>query len=208
MISYVVPKNKTMAHRMSLNNRISCVVGISILVLKTYWKRVFDVMEIQTTQTFEQFLQAKTLNAKNNNSYYQGYNVKRLRAFHKQVMMKQQIYKNMPARRSWMDYSPGIKFQTSLINMEEAKELTMNNQPGGKAKKVVPVWLHQALTSYFKVFPFGTCTYENKKSALGMALSKSEAKKAAEYATSEEERKCLAVEAAGEGGKLDEGASA
>ena len=40
-----------------------------------------------------------------------------------------------------------------------------------------------------------------------MALSKSEAKKAAEYAVAEEEIKCLAAEAAGEGGKSDEGAS-
>ena len=48
-------------------------------------------MEIQTTQTFEQFLQAETLNAKKNKSYYQWYNVKGLRAFHKQAMIKQQI---------------------------------------------------------------------------------------------------------------------
>ena len=41
-----------------------------------------------------------------------------------------------------------------------------------------------------------------------MALSKSEAKKAAEDATAEEERKCLTEEAAGEGKKSDEGASA
>ena len=30
VIAYVAQKNKTMAHSMSLNNRISCVVGISI----------------------------------------------------------------------------------------------------------------------------------------------------------------------------------
>ena len=84
-------------------------------------------MEIQTTQTFEQFLQAETLNAKKNKSYYQRYGVKRQRAFHKQAMIKQQIYKNVLARRSVMDYSQGIQFQTSIINMEEAKELTMNN---------------------------------------------------------------------------------
>ena len=41
-----------------------------------------------------------------------------------------------------------------------------------------------------------------------MGLSKSEAKKAAEYAAAEEERKCLAAEATGEGEKSDEGASA
>ena len=34
--------------------------------------------------------------------------------------------------------------------------------------------------------------------ALGMGLSQSEAKKAAEDATAEEERKCMAAEAAGE----------
>ena len=55
-------------------------------------------MEIKTTPTFKQFLQAETLNAKKNNSYYQKYDVKILRAFHKQAMMKQQIYKNILAR--------------------------------------------------------------------------------------------------------------
>ena len=30
VIAYVVPKNKIVAHIMSLNSRISCVVGISI----------------------------------------------------------------------------------------------------------------------------------------------------------------------------------
>ena len=41
-----------------------------------------------------------------------------------------------------------------------------------------------------------------------LAISKSEAKKAAEDAAAEEESKCLAEEAAGEGEKSDEGASA
>ena len=35
----------------------------------------------------------------------------------------------MIARQSGIDYSQGIQFQTSIINKEEAKELTMNNQP-------------------------------------------------------------------------------
>ena len=52
VIAYVAQKNKTMAHSMSLNNRISCVVGISIFGFKTYWKQVFDFMEIQTSSTF------------------------------------------------------------------------------------------------------------------------------------------------------------
>ena len=121
VIAYVAPKKNTMAHITSLNNRISCVVGISIFVFKTYWKQVLDLMEIQTTQTFEQFLQAETINANKNKSYYQQYDVKQLIAFHKQVMIKQQIYDNMLARRSGMDYSAGIQFETSIINTEEAK---------------------------------------------------------------------------------------
>ena len=80
-------------------------------------------------QTFEQLLQAETLNDKKNKSYYQQYDVRKLKAFHKQAMIKQQIYKNMFARQSGMDYSTGIQFETSLINAEEAKELTMRNQP-------------------------------------------------------------------------------
>ena len=47
-----------------------------------------------------------------------------------------------------------------------------------------------------------------KKLALEMALSKSEAKKAAEDAAAEEDSNCLAADAAGEGGKSDEGGSA
>ena len=71
LIAYVAPKNKTMAHRMSLNNKISCVVGISIFGFKTYCKQVFNLTDIKTTPTFKQFLQAGTLNAKKNKSYYQ-----------------------------------------------------------------------------------------------------------------------------------------
>ena len=86
-------------------------------------------MVIQTTQTFKNLLQAETLNADKNKSCYQWYNVKQLRALHTQEMMKQQIYENMLVRRSGVYYIPGIQFQTSLINMEEAKELIMRNKP-------------------------------------------------------------------------------
>ena len=108
VIAYVVTKNTTMAHSMILKNRISWVVGISIFGFKIYWKQVLNLMEIQTTRTFEQFLQAETLNVEKNKSYYQYYNVKQLRDFHKKEMMKQQIYDNMLARWSGMEYSPGI----------------------------------------------------------------------------------------------------
>ena len=121
VIAYVASKNKTMAHSMSLKNRISCVVVISIFGFKIYWKQVFNMMDIHTNQTFKHFLQAKTLNTKNSKSYYQRYNLKQLRSFHKQAITKQQIYVSMITRRSGMEYSPGIQFQTSLINTEEAK---------------------------------------------------------------------------------------
>ena len=84
------------------------MVGISIFVFKTYWKQVFALMDIQTTPTIEQLLQAETLNAENNKSHYQRYDVKRLREFHKQAMIKQQIYDNMLARLRGMYYSQGI----------------------------------------------------------------------------------------------------
>ena len=48
VIAYVAPKNKTMTHIMSLNNTISCVVRISILGFKTYWKQVYNVMHIKS----------------------------------------------------------------------------------------------------------------------------------------------------------------
>ena len=66
VIAYVAPKNKTMSHIMSLNNMISCVVVMSIFGFKIYWKQVFDLMEIEKSSTFEQFLQEETLNAKKN----------------------------------------------------------------------------------------------------------------------------------------------
>ena len=47
----------------------------------------------------------------------------------------------------------------------------------------------------------GLAIIKAKKLALGMGLSQSEAKKAAEDATAEEGRKYLAAEAAGEGEK-------
>ena len=46
-----------------------------------------------------------------------------------------------------------------------------------------------------------------KTFVLGVGLSQSEAKKAVEDASAEEETKCLAAEAAGEGEKSDEEAS-
>ena len=112
-------------------------------------------MEIQTTRTFKRFFQYRTLNADKKKSYYQLYDVKSLRAFHKQAMMKQQIYENMLARRSGVDYSPGIQCQPSLMNMEEAKELTMINQPEKKQLKRCRCGFIKQLRVFSKDCPVG-----------------------------------------------------
>ena len=61
-----------------------------------------------------------------------------------------------------MDYIPGIQFQTSIINMEEAKELTTSNQPGKKQQK--RCWCssikHLRVTS--KDFPMGLAVRKDK----------------------------------------------
>ena len=66
--AYVATKKKTMAYIMSLNNIISCVVGISICGFNTLCKRVLNLMEIKTTPTFKQFLQDEIINTKKNRS--------------------------------------------------------------------------------------------------------------------------------------------
>ena len=58
---------------------------------------------------------------------------------------------------------------------------------------------HLRVTS--KNFPVGLAIRKAKKLALGMRLSQFKAKKAAEYSAEEEDRKCLAAEATGEGKK-------
>ena len=122
-------------------------------------------------------------------------------------MIKQQIYKSILARRSGMDYIPGMQFQKSLINMDKSKSLTMSNQPERNRQN----WCrcgsikHLRLTS--KDYPVGLEIRKAKTMVLGMGLSQYEAKKAVEDAAVEEERKCLEAEAAGEGEKSDEGAS-
>ena len=142
-------------------------------------------MVIQTTSNFEQFLKTETINADKNKSYYQQYNVKRLRAFHKQAIIQQQINDNMIERRSGMDYSQGIKFETSISNMEEAQELTMNKKSKKKQQKRCRCGSikHSRVTS--KDFPVGLAIRKAKTLALGMALSKSKSKKAAEDASEE-----------------------
>ena len=107
-----------------------------------------------------------------------------------------------------MDYSPGIQVQTSLINMEEAKSLTIRNQPEMKQQEWCRCGSIKHLQVTSKYCPVGLEIIKAKKWSLGMGLSQSKAKRADEDAAEGEESKCLAAEAAGEGEKSDEGASA
>ena len=102
-----------------------------------------------------------------------------------------------------MDYIQGIQFQTSLVNMEEAKGLTINNQ-----QKQCKCGFVKHLRISHKDCPVGLPIRKANKSALEKSPSKLEANKAAEDAAAEEESKCMAEEAAGKGGKSDEGESA
>ena len=78
--------------------------------------------------------------------------------------------------------------------MEEAKELTIINQPGKKQQKRCQCVSIKHLLVSSKDCPVGLAI-----GTLGMGLSQYEAKKAAEDATAEEESKCLVAETAGEG---------
>ena len=108
-----------------------------------------------------------------------------------------------------MGDSTGIHFQTSIINTEESKALTMSNQPGKKQQKRCRYGSIKHLRVTSKDFPVGLAIRNTKKLALGMGISQSEAKEAAEDAAAdaaaEEDIKYLAAEAAGEGEKSDEG---
>ena len=121
-ISYVVPKNKTISYSMRLNSKISCVVIISIFGFKKYWQTVFNFMELDMSPTFKQLLNARTIDSNKNKSYNKWYNVK-MRAFHKKAMTKQQIYENIIAGWTGVDYSQIIHFGESLINMNKAAVL-------------------------------------------------------------------------------------
>ena len=98
-----------------------------------------------------------------------------------------------------MDYSPGIQFQISIINIEEAKALTVINQKEKKQQKMCWCGSIKHLRVISKDCPVGIAIRNSKKLALGMGISQSEAKKSEEDAAAEEESKCLTAEDAGEG---------
>ena len=148
---------------------------------------------------FKQFLQAKTYNTEKK-SYYQRYDVKRTRAFHKQEMTKQKVYRNILARKSGMDYSAVIHFQSSLFNVDKEKALTKNIQQGETNQKQGK-WCrcgsieHLQITSNY--CPVGISYRKAKKLALEMGLSLAKTNKAEEYESEYEEGNFMVAEASG-----------
>ena len=105
----------------------------------------------------------------------------------------------MLGRRSGVEYIPGIQFQKSLINMEEVKQLTMKNQPEKKQQNRCRCGSIKHLRVSSKDFPVGLAIRKDIILNLGMGLYQSEANNEVGDATSKEERKCMVVEASGEG---------
>ena len=83
-----------------------------------------------------------------------------------------------------MDYSPEIQFQTSPVNVKEAKELSIINQPENKQQNWCRCGCIKHLRIYSKDFHVGLAIRKTQKMALGVGLSKYEAKKSAEDETS------------------------
>ena len=82
-------------------------------------------------------------------------------------------YEAKKAAEDATDYSPGIQFQTSIINTEEAKALTMINKPGQKQQKRCRCGSIKYSRVTSKDFPVGLAIKKPKKMALGMDISRS-----------------------------------
>ena len=86
-------------------------------------------------------------------------------------MIKQQVYENILARWSGMEYSPGINLKTSIINMDKAKSLTIKNQPVKSTynKKQFRCGSLEHLHITLKERPIGI-PQQNEKKALDMGI--------------------------------------
>ena len=65
-----------------------------------------------------------------------------------------------------MEYSTGMEFQTSIINMDKSKSITMNSRPGKSEykKKTVLVWILRALAYHLKGIPYRDSLPKRRKS--------------------------------------------
>ena len=101
-------KNKTMSQINTLNSWISCVTSILIFVLKHLWRNNFKILEINITTIFVGLWKSQTTKTKQRSEYSAQYHAKRTRSYHEQAMIRQQIYDNILARKSGVDYNPRI----------------------------------------------------------------------------------------------------
>ena len=107
-------------------------------------------------------------------------------------------------KTNWDGLQSSNTFYTILVRKDEEKALTTSNQLEKKQKKWCQCGSIKHLIVTSKYFPVRLAIIKAKRMALGMGLSKSEAKKAAEDAAEDEDRKCLAEEATGKGEKYYE----
>ena len=124
-------------------------------------------MELNLIPIFKQLLKSKTTNYDRNKAYYQLYNVKINRAFHKQANIKQHIYKNMLwSMLGWFALllCDLRIFLTIWTKKNHSPRATVIKNTRGKK---FPVWLCQSLTDYLQEFPCGVFFSEGQNIDLG-----------------------------------------
>ena len=157
LIAYIAPKNKTMAHSMSLNNIISCVVGISILGFKTYWKK--SVRFDRDTKKFKN--SNSSCKQKHSTPRRTSHNINDTMSSDWEPSTSRQWSNNkytitcLQGEVGWTIFKGySLKQVSSTWKSHNNSQWKMNRE---KSTEAVPVWLHQALTIYFKGLPCGTC---------------------------------------------------
>ena len=156
MIAYIAPKNKTMAHIVSLNSRILCVVGISIFGFKTYLKNCLLWWRYKQRQPPNSYFEKKHWTPRRtshtiNDMISRNWETSTSR----QWSNNKYTITRLQGEVGWTivkGYS--LKQVSSTFNRHKNSQWRINLKNPTKA---VPVWLHQALTSYFKGFPCGNC---------------------------------------------------
>ena len=88
-------------------------------------------------------------------------------------MIKPKKYKNIIARRSGMDNSPGVQIQTSLIDMDDAETFTTSNQTEKNQQKRFRCGSLEDLRVTSNDCSMGLAIKNDKKLALGMEIYQS-----------------------------------
>ena len=111
----------------------------------------------------------------------------KMRALHKQEIMKQKIYYNIPARQSGMGYSPGIQFENFLSTRTNQKHTPREINWGNwirNSKDVACVATSNTCEITLKDIPGGGSYLKAKNLALGMGQYQVETNKASKSISS------------------------